>query len=597
MESRKAFLSSHLAKAKLESKTLSKRSRVLSWFRLSLIIALLLISYWAFQEAGADEWLWAWLPGIVLFLALVQWHLKVRASLDYQKALASICEEDLAALEGRISRAAFAYRAPAGHPFARELDLFGTGSLHHHMDRSFTLEGAQALAADLMDPPYADWKERQDYFSELEADPDWTLDYRAQGNLLEEKPKVKERLGIWAEESFTAFPKWYWLPMVAGIAAVWYYLFGLVMEPSPASFQSFLIALTFNLAILGSRSKVLRKQHHRVGQVSDLMSSFTLLIHKLEARDFKTKYAQGFLAKFELKPGTSAKLKELSGLLSSLDQSANAVALVVLNGLFHYHLFRLRRLEIWHRNNAKHLSTWLSGLHRFESHLSIVNYQANHPDFNYPHFTATPHLEAQALGHPLINPAHRVSNPLQYQGAKYIILTGSNMSGKSTFLRSIGINLVLAQLGTKVCAKEFKTYPFQLLSSMNPQDDLRAETSYFQAEILRLRSLLDRISEQRFSFFLLDEILRGTNSDDKQEGTRGFLKQIEGLSAWGIIATHDVDIAHLADQNPNFWAAYFESQVIGEELNFDYKLRKGICKTPNASLLMKRYGLIPEGKS
>ena len=154
------------------------------------------------------------------------------------------------------------------------------------------------------------------------------------------------------------------------------------------------------------------------------------------------------------------------------------------------------------------------------------------------------------------------------------------------------MNLILAQLGAKVDARAFEVYPYQLLCSMNPQDDLRAETSYFQAEIIRLSGLLNSLTNKRKSFFLLDEILRGTNSDDKQEGTRAFLQKIKEAPAQGLIATHDVDIAHMADTNRLFRAAYFESQVVGEELQFDYKLRAGICKTPNASLLMKRYGLI-----
>lgn len=597
MQSRKTFLESHLAKAKSQNQFYTKRSQHLSWIRLSLIVFLLLLSYWAMQEEGPDNLLWAWAPGIVIFLILVRVHLKVRAKASYYGAVQHLCDEDLAAIRGENIREPYSYKAAAEHPYARELDLFGSASLHHYIDRSFTAAGAQALADELLSPPYEDWKERQAYFSELEQETDWALDYRAHGFLIEDKPDLKKKVAIWAENPFTAFPKWYWLPMLAGLAAVWFFLLTLIWEPSSLGFQKFILALSFNLILLGSRSKILRAQHAKVGHVSELMSAYTKLVEDLGKRDFNSSYARSFLSNYKLSVGTGLKLKKLSELLSSLDQSANAVALVVLNGLFHYHLFRLRDLEKWHRLEAANLAVWLEGLYRFEAHLSLANYQANHPDFVQPKLQEKPSLQVHAMGHPLISSQQRVNNDLHFTEAKYIILTGSNMSGKSTFLRTVGINLLLAQLGTKVCAEEFKAYPFQLLSSMNPQDDLRSDTSYFKAEILRLRALLDQLSDDRYSFFLLDEILRGTNSNDKQEGTRGFLQQVEHLNAWGIIATHDVDIAHLADNNANFHAAFFESKVDGEQLLFDYQLRDGICKTPNASLLMRRFGLIPGEKA
>lgn len=592
MEGRKAFLSSHQAKAESQKTFFRKRSRLFSWLRLIVILSLIGISYWAMQEEGDDAWLWAWLPGMSLFLVLVRLHLNAREQANYYTALVETCAKELAALAGEPYAEPFDFKVDPKHPFAREIDVIGKKSLHQYLNRSFTQMGAQALADELLDPPFQDWQSRQAFFKELEQKAAWALEYRAQGALVEDQAGVLQQFKLWADEKFTAFPKFYLLPMLGGILAVWYALISFAISPSAIGFQYFMYALSFNLVLFGSRSKVLRKQHLRLGQISELMASFTRLIDRLEQEPFESEYAGRFFKMHHLEGTAGGKLKKLSELLSSLDQSANAVALVVFNGLFHYHLWRLRGLEIWHQKHSSELEAWLKGLYRFEAYLSIANYQANHPEFIPASIEKEPVLEAQALGHPLISAQNRVSNDLHYQGPKYIILTGSNMSGKSTFLRTLGINLLLAQMGTVVCAEKFRVYPFQLLSSMNPQDDLGAETSYFQAEVLRLRSLLDRINSERYSFFLLDEILRGTNSNDKQEGTRGFLHQIEHMEAWGIIATHDVDIAHMADNNPNFRAAYFESKVDGEDLLFDYKLREGICKTPNASLLMRRFGLI-----
>lgn len=589
---RTSFLNTHLAKAEAQSRYFQSRLRKIGWFRLALIVLLLALSYWAMQDSGADELLWSWALGFPLFLYLVRVYEDSRDKLHYHQAKAKVCKEELGALNGTFSRKVHQTQVAAEHPFARELDLFGPQSLHHHVNRAWTHAGAEVLAEEMREPPHKEWSERQEFFKEVEADPEWALHYRAIGETSSEQLGIKALFKTWQSDKFEAFPNWYWPLLIAGLIGVWTTGFLFAQAPGAESFRYFFYALIFNWLLLGSRIKVLRAQHAQVGKVSEVLAAFAKLLVLVENKEFTSSYGCKFKEDFKLEKGVGSKLNALSELLASLDQSANAVALMILNGLFHYHLFRLKSLEKWHQKNAGDLIYWIEGLHKMESFLSWGNYLSNHPEFNWPKLDETYGFKADKLGHPLIREDVKVCNDIALDEEKYIILTGSNMSGKSTFLRSIGVNLVLAQLGAKVNADHFEVYPYQLLCSMNPQDDLRAETSYFQAEIMRLSSLLKALNNHRKSFFLLDEILRGTNSDDKQEGTRAFLTKIQEAPAEGIIATHDVDIAHMADSNALFRAAFFESQVRGDELHFDYKLREGICKTPNANLLMKRYGLI-----
>jgi DNA mismatch repair ATPase MutS len=230
---------------------------------------------------------------------------------------------------------------------------------------------------------------------------------------------------------------------------------------------------------------------------------------------------------------------------------------------------------------------------QFELLSSYANYIQNHPQYSWPQKTKAPTLIAKEMSHPLLPAEQSVSNSYSFNDFRQMILTGSNMSGKSTFLRTIGLNLVLAKRGLTVAAKEFAFYPFQVLSSMNPSDNIHENTSYFQAEIIRLKGLLDSINQENTSLLLLDEILRGTNSQDKKEGTRLFLEKIANLNCIGIVATHDVDISNLRQESSDIFAAYyFESTVEGGELKFDYKLREGVCLTPNATSLMRNYGII-----
>ncbi|MGB0978240.1 MAG: MutS-related protein [Croceimicrobium sp.] len=592
MAERSAFLERQKTQALHDARFLKRRIRIISWSRLALVLTLLLSSYWAMQVDGPSQLLGLWIPGIPIFLLLVRWYEDLKDKLKFKEALVAIADEEISAINGDLIREFSVINHDKNHPFSRELDLFGPQSIHHHINRAWTNAGAEFLAEEMKSPPFKDWQARQDYFKELEADQDWAFQYRAEGQSSGEQKDVKAVFNIWAKDRFKAFPAFYWPIMIVGIILVWYTAYGFVSAPAEGSFKLFMYAISFNLLVLGSRVKVLREQQSKLTKVSAAISSYAALLQRLESRSFISAYGKEFKSKFKLDEGVALKVKRLGALLNSLDQSANVMALFILNGLFHYHLFRLRALEQWHKKYSSELSLWLQGLHQFEAHLSYANYHANHPEFNWPSLEQNPEFRALALGHPLIPAKQRVTNDLDLNAFKYSILTGSNMSGKSTFLRSIGINMVLAQLGAKVCAEQLHIYPFQLLCSMNPQDDLRAETSYFQAEIIRLKSLLDRLNEEQYSFFLLDEILRGTNSDDKQAGTRKFLNKIEEAPAWGFIATHDVDIAHLADDNQHFNAAYFESKVQGEDLVFDYKLRSGVCKTPNASLLMERYGLV-----
>ena len=197
------------------------------------------------------------------------------------------------------------------------------------------------------------------------------------------------------------------------------------------------------------------------------------------------------------------------------------------------------------------------------------------------------------MGHPFINANVRVTNSLAFKDFQLVILTGSNMAGKSTFLRTIGINLILTKLGLPVCADRFNTRAYQLLTSMKPQDSLAGNESYFQAEVNRLRKLVDLMQSETKSFVLLDEILRGTNSQDKRNGTMAFLQKIKHYNIVGIIATHDIEITDLTAKEPStFSNKFFESQLKNDELHFDYKLRNGVCETPNASDLMRIKGII-----
>jgi len=245
----------------------------------------------------------------------------------------------------------------------------------------------------------------------------------------------------------------------------------------------------------------------------------------------------------------------------------------------------------WKKYHAQNVILWLDAIAEAEALGSFANLYYNNPDFTFPQLNSNSKIVFKDLGHPLIKKSTRVGNDVNFTPA-FTILTGSNMSGKSTFLRSLGINMVLAGAGAPVCATEAIVHPLPVLVSMRLSDSLSDSESYFFAEIKRLRQIMDALEQER-AFVLLDEILRGTNSDDKRTGTIKVVKRMMGLNAIGAIATHDIEVCNTAEEYPeNLINRCFEVQIVDNELYFDYRLRDGICKNKSATFIMEKMGVV-----
>jgi DNA mismatch repair ATPase MutS len=251
-------------------------------------------------------------------------------------------------------------------------------------------------------------------------------------------------------------------------------------------------------------------------------------------------------------------------------------------------------LEKWKRNNANHVEKWFSTLAQMELLSSLGTLYNNHPHWSFPVITTSPSvLKAEGMGHPLI-PAERMKTNtiIITQGQQLCLITGSNMAGKSTFLRSTGVNIVLAMMGAPVNAQQFTLSPMQVLSSMRVTDNLEESTSTFYAELKKLKEVINAVNNHQKVFLLLDEILRGTNSADRHTGSKALIKQLVQQNATGMLATHDIALAKLADAYPTHIRNYhFDVRVNGDELYFDYQLKEGVCTSMNASILMKKIGI------
>jgi DNA mismatch repair ATPase MutS len=291
----------------------------------------------------------------------------------------------------------------------------------------------------------------------------------------------------------------------------------------------------------------------------------------------------------------SSAFMELSRLANRVDQRLNGLVGPIMNGLFLFDVWNIHAIERWRITHGNRVDSWIVALANIDMLNSLANYKFNHPAFINATITTGPStVKAKSMGHPLLPFNESVKNDYELGlTSKAHIVTGSNMAGKSTFIRTVGLNIILALNGMPVCAQEFTCTVMSIASCIRITDSLEEHASYFRAELMRLETIVQLLKSGEPYIVLLDEILRGTNSDDKRMGTLAFFKKLKDYNCVAILATHDLVIGKLEEQFPGHFANYcFESELRGSQLHFDYKLRRGVSSSTNATFLMKSLGLI-----
>jgi len=360
-------------------------------------------------------------------------------------------------------------------------------------------------------------------------------------------------------------------------------------------FMAFLLLYVFNLLLIGIFLKKSNRIHDLVSRKHLFLSSFEQLVKTFEKERFTSDILTAVKGKLcSGESSVTGKIRELSSLIRAFDNRLNLFVGLLLNGLLLWDFHCIIRLEKWRRSAASGLPEWLNLLGRIDGLNSLANYAFNNPDYSFPQTAGDgPILEAAAMGHPLLNRESRICNDFSVgQRGQVFIITGANMAGKSTFLRTVAVNMVLGMIGAPVCAESMKLKPLRLFTSMRTVDSLSHNESYFYAELKRLKTLKERLEKGEEIFFILDEILKGTNSIDKSIGSKQFLRKVIELRGTGLIATHDISLGEMETEYPgNVVNKCFEIEIDGENISFDYLLRDGITRKMNAAALMKQMGI------
>lgn len=574
----------------------SRRHNNLSLLRLLTAVLVLFFGYWYFDTKEVIM-LGLAIATAISFIVLMKQHSKTAYQKLRLKTLLQINEEELAYLDkGALPFAdGSSYMEELHtHAYAADLDLFGSRSLYQHLNRTATQPGKDQLAHTLLHLSTEQTiSDRQKAIAELGPALAARQEYYASARMAGDNKDVYDRLMRWTTVEEAPFNKVLLVIcyILSGLLIGCLLLYAFLRTPlySDIALKLFLL----NLFIFTSQLKRIRKAMFGVDKVHELLQNYAVLLRLVEEADYSSPYLLQLREKLQT-TGTKASvsLQQLASVYARLETVQNPFAAIITNGLYFNHIFALQKLSRWKAAHATSMIRWLEVIGAMEMLNSLANLHYNNPDFCFPALNQDRQLSFTGLGHPLIPAGKRVCNDISFDNHRFVILTGSNMSGKSTFLRTLGVNMVLAGAGSAVCAQAASLHPLPVYVSMRQSDSLADSESYFFAEVKRLRYIMDQLGRET-GFVLLDEILRGTNSDDKRSGTIGVIEKIIRQKAIGAIATHDLEVCLTTDAHPDILSnKCFEVEIINNELVFDYKLREGICQNKSATFLMKKMEII-----
>jgi len=568
-----------------------RRINIISNIRLTVALLFTLLVYLGFSNNS----LLYLLPVLaIVFVILIQRHSLMFDRKVHLENLVAIHKNEIQALDGNYSRFDAGNRFIDGrHAFTHDLDVFGDGSLFQAVNRCNTIGGKELLARRFSSlfSDSAKIAANQDAIAEVAAKTEFRHEIQASGMEVEESADDKQQLREWISHPSFLYGKNFYRISLLIFPVLTISLLGVtIFFDGIASF--FWIAVGLQWAFVAFHLKRINEFHQYISRKKNLLVKYARMLKAIEAGEFTSLLMKGLSAKAN---DADNKLSSLASLAGALDARLNSLMNLFVNGLLLYDLQFVYRLEKWKEENALKLEGWIDTIEETEVVCAFGTFTFNNPEFIFPAVNEQRRLVAEGLGHPLIDANERVPNDVTIdQERSVMIITGANMAGKSTFLRTIGINVVLALNGAPVCAKKFDCPLIEMRSGMRTADSLRDHQSYFYAELNRLQSIIEDLKSGKQLLILLDEILKGTNSTDKQAGSIALVKQLIEYPALVLVATHDLALGDLENTYPSRIGNYcFEASIINDQLFFDYKLKRGVAQKMNATFLMKKMGIIP----
>ncbi|GAA4804399.1 MutS-related protein [Litoribaculum gwangyangense] len=590
MKNPSKYYNEHLKKYTEKVQKLTNKMVLFSIYRIAIFVLTVWGVYMMFSQWQVA--LGIAIIGMVLFAFLLSKYTDLKTQKTLHEALVSINEEEIKINSGNFHHReeGLEFQEP-NHSYSLDIDLFGRGSFYQFINRTTLNEGSLRLANALKANDISNIELRQQAINELSNKVKWRQLYSATASLVHVETPEKQIIQ-WLKNHKSFLPKSIkWLPMVFTLVTLLIVVFiAFKGMPNPEFIGYWLL---IGLGITGNYLKKINVLAANTDKVRDTFRQYGLLLDLIENETFSSELLKQKQKKIQSEnKKASVIFKEFSKALDALDNRNNFIGAIFGNGYFLTDIKNSFEIEQWIKQYANKVNHWFEVVTFFDAYNSLGNYAFNHPNFVFPIIKNNRVvIKAEQLGHPLLKKEKRINSDLIIGNEQFFIVTGANMAGKSTFLRTVSLHIVMANVGLPVCATSSEYSPVKLITSMRTSDSLTDNSSYFFSELTRLKYIVDTIHKEPY-FIVLDEILKGTNSTDKAIGSRKFVEKLVALKATGIIATHDLSLCEIEQELDVIENYYFDAEIVNDELYFDYKLKQGICKNMNASFLLKKMDIV-----
>lgn len=584
-----AFYQQEKSKYEIQLEQLRVRSGRLSLMRTSLFVSTALLAYFM-----VDHTIWLVIllfTGLALFILLVLSHDRLRYKRDLVTHLLKINVTEIEALSGNLAGLNEGSEfIDSKHFYSNDIDLFGKGSFFQYLNRTSTESGKKELAEILISNDIIGIVKKQLALQELAKEPGKRQLFMALARMVD--TEVDNKLIVsWIQNYKTSLPgSMKFLPsLFSALSLILISLIAFGVLP----FSALVLWFVAGLVVTSTRIKQINQLYRDAGNAKNTFKQYHKLLKEIENYDLESDLLLQQQSKIRTgNENASLIFMKFSKILDAFDQRNNMLFGILGNGFLLWDLHQSFRIEKWITQYRDQIENWFDIIAFFDARISLANYVFNHPHHCFPSLKEDENvLDASALGHPLIPVDKRICNDFYIKNKDFIIITGANMAGKSTFLRTVSLSVVMANAGLPVCARSYKYTPVKLITSMRTADSLADESSYFYAEIMRLRFIVEQMNKEKY-FIVLDEILKGTNSKDKAMGSKKFVERLVKSGSTGIIATHDLSLCDIEKKYPQIQNKYFDVEIKNEALYFDYMLKDGICVNMNASFLLKKMDII-----
>ena len=583
------FYNSEEKQLKNQLLKVKKNLKILSLLRITVFILTVIAIYLFFENTLVSSVVL--IVGGTGFYFLVVKYSKEKLEKTLLNCKIEINQTEIAVINGDFSFLPNGNKyLNSNHNYSHDIDLFGENSFFQYLNRTASVDGSGKLANLMTENQTSSIYQKQEAIKELSEKVKWRQHFTALISMVKTEIPTKKIIGFFKNYKNVFSKIALSLPISFSAISI---LFIILTFFEILPFNMLVIWFFVGLIVTSLFLKKTQKLYTNASKAKDTFRQYYLVLQEIENTYFSSKILKEKQKEIHSENKKASSIfNEFSKALDAFDQRNNLLIASLGNAFFLWEIKCAIKVEKWIILYNHTVKQWLDVITFFDAKNSLANFCFNHPSYVFPEIVKDSSIiNSQKLGHPLLNSKNRIDNDFEINKNSFLIVTGANMAGKSTFLRTISLSIVMANIGLPVCANSFKYKPVKLITSMRTADSLAENESYFYSELKRLKLIVDTVKTDDY-FIVLDEILKGTNSKDKASGSKKFVEKLVTLNTTGIIATHDVSLCELENDFKEIKNFFFDAKISNNELSFDYLFKKGVCENRNASFLLKKMKII-----